>query len=315
MSIRFRKSLTLAKGVRLNFSKRGVGISAGIKGARIGIGSRGLYTSTSLPGTGLYSVNYLGQGKKGSNNGSVSLSKNDQSIVIKVLLGSLFIIALLISPPLGVLLLIGIFIYYYRRNKSPIYQSGQKCKKAAILFKQGEYPQAETLLYEARELSSENKEATYLLGLTLNNQQKFKEAIEYLEEASSYYPDNESIIMALGSCYFNTGEFDKTIALIQKYPNWESNLKAIQILGLSFANQKKYNLAIEVFKKAPLKKQIMDSDLIDTHYNFGNVYAAAGDRENALKHFNRVYAYNANYKDASKKIEKLEKIDSSASVV
>jgi hypothetical protein len=54
-SWRFRRSVRLAPGVRLNFNKRSVGISAGVRGARASINSDGQRTrSVGIPGTGLY---------------------------------------------------------------------------------------------------------------------------------------------------------------------------------------------------------------------------------------------------------------------
>ena len=41
MGFRFRKSIKLGGGFRLNLSKSGFGISGGVKGARVGIGPRG----------------------------------------------------------------------------------------------------------------------------------------------------------------------------------------------------------------------------------------------------------------------------------
>jgi hypothetical protein len=42
MSWRFRRSVRIAKGVRLNFNKSGVGVSVGGKGFHTGIGPRGM---------------------------------------------------------------------------------------------------------------------------------------------------------------------------------------------------------------------------------------------------------------------------------
>ena len=53
MGFRLRKSIKLGGGFKLNFSKSGVGISGGVKGARVGIGPRGVRTSLSVPGTGM----------------------------------------------------------------------------------------------------------------------------------------------------------------------------------------------------------------------------------------------------------------------
>jgi len=53
MSLRFRKSIRLAPGLRLNVSKSGVGVSVGPRGASIGFGQRGTYANVGIPGTGL----------------------------------------------------------------------------------------------------------------------------------------------------------------------------------------------------------------------------------------------------------------------
>lgn len=55
MGWRFRKSINLGKGVRLNLNKKSAGISFGTKGARYSINSDGRRTTTiGIPGTGLY---------------------------------------------------------------------------------------------------------------------------------------------------------------------------------------------------------------------------------------------------------------------
>lgn len=57
MGLRFRKSVKIAPGVRLNISKKSVGISAGVKGYRKSINSNGrVTTSIGVPGTGVSCV-------------------------------------------------------------------------------------------------------------------------------------------------------------------------------------------------------------------------------------------------------------------
>ena len=53
MGLRFRKSLRIMPGVRLNFSKSGVSTSLGGRGATINIGPKGTRYTVGLPGTGL----------------------------------------------------------------------------------------------------------------------------------------------------------------------------------------------------------------------------------------------------------------------
>lgn len=54
-SFRFRRSIKIAPGLRLNFNKSSFGLSAGVRGARVSINSNGRSTrSVGIPGTGLY---------------------------------------------------------------------------------------------------------------------------------------------------------------------------------------------------------------------------------------------------------------------
>ncbi len=67
MGLQFRKRIKLCKGVNLNLSKTGVGISVGTRGARYSMHSSGRKTATvGIPGTGLYYTKNLGSSKKKS---------------------------------------------------------------------------------------------------------------------------------------------------------------------------------------------------------------------------------------------------------
>lgn len=53
MRIRFRRSISLLPGIRLNLGARGTSVSIGRRGARLTIGPRGTHATVGLPGTGL----------------------------------------------------------------------------------------------------------------------------------------------------------------------------------------------------------------------------------------------------------------------
>jgi len=53
MSLRFRRSVRLAPGVRVNFSKSGMSLSMGGRGGTVNLSSRGTRTTFGIPGTGL----------------------------------------------------------------------------------------------------------------------------------------------------------------------------------------------------------------------------------------------------------------------
>src|SRR5947208_11759642 len=59
MGFRMRKSLKLAPGVRLNVSKTGIGMSAGVHGARYAVHSSG--RRTTMIGNPIFGVGYVHQ--------------------------------------------------------------------------------------------------------------------------------------------------------------------------------------------------------------------------------------------------------------
>lgn len=62
MGWRFRRSIRLPGGIRLNASNRGLGASAGVRGARVSLSPTGRVTRTiSIPGTGISNVQQIGQ--------------------------------------------------------------------------------------------------------------------------------------------------------------------------------------------------------------------------------------------------------------
>lgn len=53
MALRFQRRITLTLGIRLNLSKRGLGLSVDLRGASLSVGPRGVYSHAGIPGTGL----------------------------------------------------------------------------------------------------------------------------------------------------------------------------------------------------------------------------------------------------------------------
>lgn len=71
MGLRFRKSITLCKGVKLNFGKTGMSVSVGGKGYHKTINTKGqVTTSVGIPGTGIYytDTKRLGNNKQSGEN-------------------------------------------------------------------------------------------------------------------------------------------------------------------------------------------------------------------------------------------------------
>lgn len=87
MGLRFRKSVRLAPGLRMNFSMSGVSLTAGPRGASVGIGRRGTYLNAGIPGTGLYAHERIGGGSQRtsrpaeSSTMAITVSVDDQGVI------------------------------------------------------------------------------------------------------------------------------------------------------------------------------------------------------------------------------------------
>lgn len=54
MSLRFRRTMKIAPGVRLNLTKTGISARVGPKGAGVTVGTSGTTVSSGIPGSGLH---------------------------------------------------------------------------------------------------------------------------------------------------------------------------------------------------------------------------------------------------------------------
>lgn len=59
MPIRFRRTLRIAPGVKINFSKGGMSTTVGPKGFHFTFSKRGIRRSVGIPGTGISEVDYI----------------------------------------------------------------------------------------------------------------------------------------------------------------------------------------------------------------------------------------------------------------
>ena len=127
MGLRFRRSIKIAPGLKLNINKNSVGLSAGTKGAHVSVNTKGDVTrSVGIPGTGLsYSErSRLSKGKNntGSSNNNFNSNANHggnpnpQNDKPPFYQRTWFIILFLfLFPPLGIF-----FLWKYKRINKPL---------------------------------------------------------------------------------------------------------------------------------------------------------------------------------------------------
>jgi len=84
MALRFRKTITLAPGIRMNLSGSGASFSFGGRGASVTVGNRGTYLNTGIPGTGISSRQKLSGTPRNRSTTSSGHSTVTRSITVGV---------------------------------------------------------------------------------------------------------------------------------------------------------------------------------------------------------------------------------------
>lgn len=111
MGFRFRKSLNLGGGFRINFSKSGIGYSWGVKGYRVTKTAKGTVRQTlSIPGTGISYVEEQSL-KKQDKQGRLPNKEFTDDIISKMSFKLAFIIAITLA------ILITIISYFVDEGK------------------------------------------------------------------------------------------------------------------------------------------------------------------------------------------------------
>ena len=85
MGFRFRRSLKLFPGVRVNLSKSGTSLSLGGKGLSYNIGAKGTKTTAGIPGSGLSYSTYSPYEKKEGGAGTPSSGGNAAGGIIWII--------------------------------------------------------------------------------------------------------------------------------------------------------------------------------------------------------------------------------------
>ena len=83
MALRFRKTITLAPGIRMNLSGSGASFSFGGRGASVTVGNRGTFLNTGIPGTGISTRRKLGDPSRSSS----SVASGKRTVNVEVTAG------------------------------------------------------------------------------------------------------------------------------------------------------------------------------------------------------------------------------------
>lgn len=321
----------LGKGpIKFNLSKSGIGTSFGVKGLRFGIDGKGrAYTSG---GKGI--LRYRKYYGTVENTTYKELNAKDKAGCMGC--GLFITLFLCLIPPIGQIIL-GILIYLLpyliaelanTKNKNKILWINVLAGFTIIgwfialfmaiagIMSKLEISKLEEKLSECS--CTDTKDIiNYLIKKCPEKEQEYK---LFLVEK---YKENKMYSEALDVLNYNDlGEtrqlkmqildklerFDEIIDIIQKdfTPEEKEQHPALYaFLAETFLKMNKIEAALQALSQGPILARKMTDELCAFHYAYGKCYEAMNDKENALKHYNKVYAYNIEFEDVKEKIKKL----------
>jgi len=217
MGFRLYKSVKLGKGVRLNLSKTGVGVSAGVRGARYSVHSSGRTVRTiGAPGTGVY------YRKDTYSKGSRSTGSRRASAPVA---------AAPVFPKAGVL--------------AP--KAERLFVQGVTAYMQGRYADALNAFQdvEARDAAGHHVGEEYFVGMCLVGLERLSEAVPYFEEVlASDYSIPDPLMMKYGVA--GDMEVGVTAAVSVMVPM--SNLAVALILAEAYQRTEQRQKAIELLE-------------------------------------------------------------------
>ncbi|NLG83378.1 MAG: DUF4236 domain-containing protein [Firmicutes bacterium] len=324
MSFRFRKSIRIAKGVRLNLSKGGVGLSIGGKGLRVGVGPRGVYTSAGIPGTGLYSLNYLGKGERrgavrrvseeasGPGGRNIELPPELAPSSASTALGCLWflvsLVLLFVNLPLGVLAFIAQIAWAIKSVNSPTGRAKEYFRQGQRALQGGEWKKALESFLRVLEFKPDIPSVHRTVAFLYLRLDKPEESLGYFTKYLDVHPEDIPARLGYALALERTGNYRKAIEVLQNLPpETRQELPVINILAHAFLGLGRPELALEVLEKGPLRsRRAMDEDMKLFRYLLGLTYKELGEPKKALKQFQKIYVEDADYENVKDILRELD---------
>ena len=344
MSLRFRRTLKIMPGVRLNFNKDSVGLSLGVRGAHYTMNSKGRRTvSAGIPGTGLYSVETLSSGRGKSRSSSQGSLTQESS-----------------GPPAPGLFAKGIekdlntfLLDIYNADSKD--SAPQVVEKAAALktkhpglaaaadlitFLHGVTDAASKIDAVAlgKALWSNRVQAfadplikKYFKGITpaaqitrgistnqiynvqtlgfiyaevLQDNEKFDEAIEVLNQM---VPD-QLVAISLADIELTQKQYDEAIETTEDIENEDDATAMLLVLrGIAFREKALLDAAVECFKRALSHKDRSEGLKHRALFERAETYVRMGKRAMAIKDLEKILVDEPTYAQVEEKLAKIKK--------
>ncbi len=175
-------------------------------------------------------------------------------------------------------------------------------KTVKILLEMNRYHDALSIIEQARLELPDDGEFEFMHGLVLQKKQENSLALVHFENAiSKGYSTSECFYLA-GKCAFLSGSFEKASEHFKRVSSPEYEIPEFyNLLGQSYYNQKKYDMAIEIFTSGVSKKSD-DPNCSGIFFYLGCSHEKKGDFNSALDIWKRVDSKSSYYESAQEKI-------------
>lgn len=313
MSLRFRKSIKVGKNTKINLSKSGVGVSTGVKGARVSVNQKGVRKTLSVPGTGVSHVSYSSHKKNNTKGETITPEytnpKNNMpkaKYYPRVLVISFFLLSLttLLYGPIAFIIVnifTGYFYFKVKSNENKAYGIYNKS------LKQNRNEDKLEMLYEAQSIDPENILVNNALAIMHYNQHQDQQAIDAFERMDLNKLDqvNTDLIYSIYlSSLYNVTNYKKIIEVFE--PLIEKDLNVKQAVALSYKNLGQVKKASEILATGPVKKRTYDEIVLSYKYELGLCYLELGQKQKAITQLKKVYEVDSSFKDIIKYAQQLE---------
>lgn len=319
MGFHLRKSFKLGP-IRFNLSNSGLGASIGVKGARVGIDGKG----RAYIGGGKGMLRYREYAKgttEAKENMPVIINEKPSELADTT---ALHIALVILYIPLILLWLLsfatiknepGIFIFFSIILIPLILSCISKTRKRNHIIakavesnKKGELQEALNIMLTVEY----SKYKTYEAQEWVNNFIfDIYEGLGETENALNFL-ERHGIISNLrakkAKCLYKLEKWVELINFLQKeytYEEKQEHPSYYALLADAFLNNNQKEIALETLLQGPITKRNMTPEMCAFRYSLGKCYEANGDVKNALKQYQKVYSFDAEFEDVSEKINKL----------
>ena len=342
MSLRFRRSLKIMPGVRLNFNKDSIGMSFGVPGARYTVNSKGRKTfTTGIPGTGLYNVETISNNHRQDKSENSDQLDHQSNVLPKPgiissksekafykLIEDLYVKESLVQtkeiidrlksldeefPELKFPLELLAFLYAIQNEDyddealgwiTKIWPKRVELFKDPIVEKCLGYITPRTQI--TRGITSDqpfNEQALgYIYAEVLQSEKKFERALEVLHEISA----DQITAISIADIELLMGDFDAAIETTEDVENEDDATAMLLILrGIAFREKKLLDSSLECFKRALKEKDRSEALLHRALFERAETYLRMKRKAMARKDLERILVDEPNYPEVSEKLKSI----------